>query len=145
MLLGVCGALMFGDVIGGNVPTAIVTGRGLIVARIAVKRAAVEKLLQPSVVLGGEVARFARQRQLIATPLAVAAIELTQQPRVMIMNPTGDDSFAIAQGASHAELSSNGFPNERALVGELVQKLGQVFFHFECHDRGLGRRLTAHW
>jgi hypothetical protein len=51
---------VFSDVIRGDVPAAIVTGGGLIVAGIAVKRAAVEKLLCPSVVLGGEIAGLAR-------------------------------------------------------------------------------------
>ncbi len=55
-------ALMFGGTIGGDVPAAVVADRGLVVAAIAVERAAVEKLFQPGLVFRSQLAGVVRQR-----------------------------------------------------------------------------------
>ncbi len=102
-----------------------------------------EKLLQPCLVLGRQLAGIARQGEFIATTIAVTAIELLEQGRIMIVHSPRDDPLAIAEGTSHSQLGGDRFANEGALVGKFVKKLRQIFFHLERDHRGLGR-LAGH-
>src|SRR5690348_12648189 len=122
-LLGVRGSLMLGDTVGGDVPTAIIAGRSLIVTGIAVERTAVEKLLEPGLVFGRQLAGLTRQRKFVATTLAVAAIQLVQQRGIVVVHAARDETLAITQRTGHSELSSNRFTDEGTLVGKLIQKL----------------------
>src|SRR5580704_452836 len=91
--------LMFGNAVGGNVPTAAVAGRGLVVAAVAVERAAVEELLQPVTDVRSEVALVGRQRHDGAATVAVARIELLEQRQEMIVDAAADQARAVAQRA----------------------------------------------
>src|SRR5579871_4780826 len=134
---------MLGNLIGSDVPATIAAGSSLVVAGIAIERTAMEKLLQPRLVLGSQLAGVARQGEFIATTIAVTAIELFQQGRIMIVYAPRDDPLAIAEGTSHSQLGGDRFTNEGALVGKFIEKLRQIFFHLERDHRGL-RRLAGH-
>src|SRR5262249_35641337 len=78
-VIGVGLALGFGGAVGGDVPAAVVAGGCLVIASVAVKRAAVEELFESFVVVGGQVAGVARQRQGVATAVAVTHVQLGQE------------------------------------------------------------------
>src|SRR5262249_7075661 len=92
-LFGVDLSLVLGDL--GDVPAALAAGRGLLVAVVAQKRAAVEELLQAGAVLSREVAFVARQGQAVAAAVAVARAQARQQRRVVIVDAAAHHPAAV--------------------------------------------------
>src|SRR5438034_4784169 len=140
-LLGVDFALMFGDF--GHVPAALAARGRLFVAVVAVQRSAVEELLQARAFILRKVAVFARQGHGVAAALAIARVEIAEQGGIVVVHAATDDAAAVAQRTRHLHLRRDRLANERTLVRQLIEKLGQLFFHFEGHHRGLVR-LTRH-
>src|SRR4051794_30245989 len=69
------GLAVFGGGAGGDVPAAVATARGLVVAAVAVERAAEEELFEPAAVLVAQLGRVERQGHVVAARVAVAVAE----------------------------------------------------------------------
>ena len=91
-----CLAMVFGDALGGDMPAAIIAGLGLVKARIAIERAAVEELLQAFMVIRRQVPRIARQRQFIAAAFAMTAAQLAEKRSIVIVHAARHGALAIA-------------------------------------------------
>src|SRR5262249_54166407 len=98
---------------------------------------AVEELLQAGAVLGGEVARVARQRLLVPAAVAVALVEALEQGGVVVVQAARHHAGAVAQRAGRAHLGGDRLADEGSLVGQLVKDLGEVGLHLEGDPRGL--------
>src|SRR5258708_554407 len=113
-LLGVRRHLALGDV-----PAAVVAGRRLLVAGVAVERATLEILLEPGLLLGGQLARILRDRQLMTAAVARLVAQPREEIRIMVVHPAADLARAAAEGARRAHLRRDRLADEGALVGEL--------------------------
>lgn len=127
------------DVIRGNVPTAVVTGVGFGVAGIAVERPAVEELFEALAILGVQLGGgISQDCSFVATFFTSFVVELVDKRREMIVQPLGEHAGTGAERASHVELVDDGFANEGALVGKLVEDVGEFGFNFEGDDGSFG-------
>ena len=63
--------------------------------------------------LAGQIAGLARQGQLVATAVAVAGIESTEQRSIVIVHAARHHAGTVAERAFHPELRRNGFPDKR--------------------------------
>src|SRR5438445_7928532 len=136
-------SLVLRNAIRREMSAAVVAGGGPVIARIAIERTAVEKLLQTLMIFRRQIARVARQRHLVATAFAVAAVHFADERRIVIVYAARHGALAIAQRTGHAQLSGDRLTNKGALVGQLVQEFGKLFFDFECNDSRL-RSLARH-
>jgi hypothetical protein len=136
-------AQMIGDIVWGNVPAAIIAGRHVFVTLLAKKRATAQKLLEPGPFFIGQVNDISRQRLLLAALIARAGVILGQDRREVFVQAAWHYAIALAQGAGHTQVRDNGFANKRALVRQLVEKLGEFLFHLERHNLSF-RRLSRH-
>src|SRR5262249_18352416 len=127
----------------GDVPAAIVAGGGLVVAAVAVERAALEELLQAFSIFGAEVAGIAWQRQRIAAAVALTRVEPPQPASVMIVNAARHRAPGVEQWTRHTELGRDRLADKRALIGQLVEQISQLCFDLERHHGGF-RRLARH-
>ena len=91
----------------------------------------------------GEIARIARQCQLVAATVALAGIPVGQEGGVMIVSPAAHLPGPLAQWAGDAHLGGNRLADELALVGQLVQEIRELLFDLECDDFGL-RMFMSH-
>src|SRR5206468_2754985 len=96
MLLVVLGLVL------ANMPAAVAARRCFFVAGVAIKRSALEELLQANLVVLGEIAGILRQRHRIAAAIAGLRTQAREQRHVMIVGPAADLARAVAQWASHA-------------------------------------------
>src|SRR5437773_6630097 len=78
-------AVVFGGLFGGDVPAAVVAGRGLVVAAVAVERAAVEELLQALAVLGCQGAGVEFHGQFAAAAVALVLVVLLEDGGVVVV------------------------------------------------------------
>jgi hypothetical protein len=62
-------------------------------------------------------------------------VQFAKEWSIVIMDATRYNSLAVTERARHAQLCGDSFPNKRALVGKLVQELGQLLFDLERHNR----------
>src|SRR5438270_9787947 len=96
------GVLMLVVFIRRDVPAAIVAGGRLLIARIAQQWPALEILFKPGLIVRGEIAGIARQRQVVAAAVALVFAPLGQEGDVMIVCPTADLPGTAAQGTRGA-------------------------------------------
>src|SRR5689334_8343901 len=85
MMMGA--VLMLFRLVRCDVPAAVIAGRRLLEAGVAIERAAFEILLQSGLRLFREITGIARQRELVAAAVALMGIPVGQQRRVMVMRP----------------------------------------------------------
>ncbi len=136
-------AVVLVNEVGGDVPAAVVAAGRLVIAAVAVQRAAEEELLQPAPCLIVEIAGVQRQVQRVAAAVAAPRAEAIQQRGVVVVQASRHHSLAVTQRTGDAELGRDGLADEGALVGQLVEQLGQLALDLEGHDRSLGR-LACH-
>src|SRR5262245_49798058 len=137
------GMFVFGDVAFVDMPAAVATRWGFVIARIAQERTAIEVLFEPFLEFRREIAGVARQSEVIAAALAFLLVPLGQERRVMVVRPTAHLAGAVAQRTSHAHHGRNRLSDEGAFVGQLIQERGEFFLDFECNDIRF-RRLASH-
>src|ERR1051326_5175650 len=124
-------AEVIGDLVGRDMPAAIVTAWDLDEATAAEKWSAEEELFEARMVGSGQVAGVARQRHVTATTFTRTVVQFLQERSEMVVNATRNDAHALAERARHAELRHDRLANELALVAELVEQVGEVFLDLE--------------
>ena len=118
--------LVLNGAFGTDVPAAIAAGGRLVVAAVAVEGAAGEELLQARTDIRCQLAGIGRQPDVVAAAIAMAVRHLLEKGGVMIVHGSRHHSRAAAQGAGHVQLRRDGLANERALVRQLVQEVGEL-------------------
>jgi hypothetical protein len=136
-------AKMFGGPLGSDVPAAVVAARCFIVAAIAIERTTQEELLQPVAILIAKIARIRREMEVVPTAVTVFVAELGEQGRIVIVYASGHYPLAVTERASDAKLSRDRLANERALIGDFAEKIGQLALDFEGHHLRF-QRLGCH-
>ena len=56
----------------------------------------------------------------------------------MIVNAARDDALALAQWTRYAQLGGDSIADKSASIRQLIEQIGQLFFHFESNHFGLG-------
>src|ERR1043165_7333900 len=79
--------LVLFNLVGRDVPAAIITGGGFLKARIAVQRSALEILFESILIFRRQIAWIARKRQLVAATVTLTQVPLREERRVVIVRP----------------------------------------------------------
>ena len=120
-LLGVGQALVLGDAVRRDVPAAIVAGRGLVIAAVAVEGAAVEELLQAHPVVGAQRAGVERQRHLAAAAVALVQVVFLDDGGVMVVDAARHHPLPLHSGQAMPSCASMALRMKALLLGSLFR------------------------
>lgn len=136
--------VMLGKAFRRDVHAAIVARRLLRVTAVAVQRAAVEELFEPRSLLIAQMQHIARQLDFVPATITLACVVLAKNRSVVIVDAARHHAGPGTEWTRHTQLSHDCFANKSRFVGQLVEKLRQVFLDLKSNNLRLRRPANGH-